>query len=287
MSVVLAVLTSDPNLLRCELERLKGQVALQAEPRANAVGVGTYADGEVLLRRLASDAGLTLDSLVPPHESGALVFHAGRLPVGMSLEENTQPFRARNWLFAHQGALNGFERLRGSLLEELPDFLRWQINGATDSEVMFAHFLKLLKERGRTEDPRLEAQVAGLLLAETARDMERAAAQAGAARTSTLNFVATNGHFLLAARSGEAPLYYTRLESTDRCEVCGIGPKTPESQPALMAHRRQRVVVVASHVKRPAGWVELPQGTALVVSEDLQVQHLPVVSDRAEAPTAR
>jgi glutamine amidotransferase len=140
---------------------------------------------------------------------------------------------------------------------------------------MFAHFLKLLREKGRTEDPRLEAEVAGRLLAETARDMERAAAQAGAARTSTLNFVATNGRILLATRSGEAPLYYTRLESTDRCEVCGIGPKTPESQPAVIAHRRQRVVVVASHVKRPAGWVELPQGTALVVSEDLQVRHLP------------
>src|SRR3954468_14982646 len=63
MAAVLAVLTSDPNLLRCQLRRLEGQVAPQAEPKANAVGVGTYADGEVLLRRLATDAGLTLDSL--------------------------------------------------------------------------------------------------------------------------------------------------------------------------------------------------------------------------------
>jgi glutamine amidotransferase len=229
----------------------------------------------VLLRRLASDAGMTLDSLVPPHESGALVFHAGRLPVGLSLEDNTQPFRARSWLFAHQGALNGFAELRASLLEGLPDYLRWQIKGATDSEVAFAHFLKLLRDRGRTEDPRLEAEVAGTLLAETARELAHAAAQAGAARTSTLNFVATNGRILVATRSGEAPLYYTRLEGTDRCEVCGIGPTTPETQPAVIAHRRQRVVVVASHVKRPVGWVELPQGTALAVSEDLQVRHLP------------
>ncbi|HLL01244.1 MAG TPA: class II glutamine amidotransferase [Myxococcaceae bacterium] len=277
MSVVLAVLTSDPNLLRCELERLKGQVAIQAEPRANAVGVGTYADGEVLLRRLASDAGMTLTSLVSPHESGALVFHERRLPVGMSLEENTQPFRSRSWLFAHQGALNGFERLRGALLEGLPDYLRWQIKGETDSEVMFAYFQKLLREKGRTEDPRLEAEVAGGLLAETARELERVAAEAGAARMSELNFVATNGRTLLATRSGEAPLYYTRLEGTDRCEVCGIGPTAPDSQPGVIAHRRQRVVVVASHVKRLAGWVELPQGTTLVVSEELQVRHLPAV----------
>src|SRR5437868_3673637 len=70
MSVVLGVLTSDPNLLKCELARLEGQVALQAEPKANAVGVGAYEDGEVLLQRLASDVGLTVGSLAPPHESG-------------------------------------------------------------------------------------------------------------------------------------------------------------------------------------------------------------------------
>ncbi len=275
MSAVLAVLTSDPNLLRCELRRLEGQLAPQAEPRANAVGMGTYADGEVLLRRLASDAGLTLASLAPPHESAALVFHEGKLPVGLSPEENTQPFRARGWLFAHQGSLNGFEQLRASLLEELPEFLQWQVKGATDSEVAFAHFLKHLRDKGRMEDPRLEAEVAGALLADTARELGRAAARAGAARTSTLNFVATNGRILVATRSGEAPLYYTRLEGTDRCEVCGITPTTPESQPAVGAHRRQRAVVVASHVKRPQGWVELAQGTTLAVSEDLQVRHLP------------
>ncbi len=124
-------------------------------------------------------------------------------------------------------------------------------------------------------DPRVEADAAGALLAETARELERAAAQAGAARTSTLNFVATNGRILVATRWGEAPLYYTRLEGSDRCELHGITPTTPEAQPTVGAHRRQRAVVVASHVKRTQGWVELAQGTTLAVSEDLQVRHLP------------
>jgi predicted glutamine amidotransferase len=277
MSVVLAVRTSDPNLLRCQLSRLEGQVTLQAEPRANAVGVGAYADGEVLLRRLATDAGLTVASLAPPHESGTLVFHEGKLPVGLSLEDNTQPFRARDWLFAHQGSLNGFPQLRASLLEALPDFLRRQLAGPTDSEMAFAHFLKQLRDRARVDDPRLEPAVAATALATTARELDRAAAQAGAARTSTLNFVATNGRILLATRWGEAPLFYTRLEGTDRCEVCGLSPATPETQPMVIAHRRQHAVVVASHVKRTHGWVELEPGSALAVSEELQVRHLPAV----------
>jgi glutamine amidotransferase len=274
MSVVLAVLTSDPNLLRCELHRLAGQVALQGESRPNALGVGAYAQDAVLLRRFPGTAELTVPALAPSHESEALVFHSARLPVGMSLEENTQPFRIRHWLFAHQGALQAFERLRTQLLSDVPEFLQRQVLGATDSEVAFARFLMHLRERCRTEELVLDAEAAGRVLGDTARELERAAVKAGAARASTLNFVATNGHILVATRLGELPLYYTRLEGTDRCEVCGISPSTPETQPGVINHRRRVTVVVASHVKRTAGWVELPQGTSLAVSEDLRVRHL-------------
>ncbi len=274
MSVVLAVLTSDPNLLPCELHRLAAQVDLQGEPRPNAVGVGAYAQDAVLLRRFSGAAELTVPGLAPSHESEALVFHAARLPVGMSLEENTQPFRIRRWLFAHQGTLQGFEQLRAQLLEPVPEFLQRQVLGATASEVAFARFLMHLRDTGSPDEPRLEAEAVGRVLADTARELERAAGGAGTARASTVNLVATNGHLLVATRFGELPLYYTRLEGTDRCEVCGITPATPEMQPGVISHRRRKSVVVASHVKRTAGWVELPRGTTLAVSEDLQVRHL-------------
>jgi predicted glutamine amidotransferase len=274
MSVALAVLTSDPNLVRCELHRLEGQVALQEEGRSNAVGIGAYSQDDVLLRRLPRDADLTLESLAPPHETEALLFHGQRLPVGLSLEENTQPFRSRRWLFAHQGTLEGFSDIRASLLATVPDFLKRQIRGETASEVAFAHFLRKLWETGHADDPRLEAQVAGRLLAETARELSRASSQSGAARTSTVNLLATNGFIVVATRLGGRPLYYTRLEGTDSCEVCGLTPASMESQPGVAAHRRRRTVVVASHVKRPAGWVELPEGTTLTVETDLQMRHL-------------
>jgi glutamine amidotransferase len=274
MSVALAVLTSDPNLVRCELHRLEGQVSLQGEGRSNALGIGAYAQDDVLLRRFPSDATLPLMSLAPPHETEALLFHAGKLPVGLSLEENTQPFRSRRWLFAHQGRLQDYAHIRAALLDEVPDFLKRQIRGETDSEIAFALFLKRLWEAGRADDPRLEAELAGRLLADTARSLSRASARAGGAHTSTVNLLATNGYILVATRLGSQPLYYTRLEGTDSCEVCGITPSTPESRPGVVAHRRRRSVVVASHVKRQAGWVELTEGTTLVVEADLRVRHL-------------
>ncbi|HYO67340.1 MAG TPA: class II glutamine amidotransferase [Archangium sp.] len=275
MSVALAVLTSDPNLVRCELHRLEGQVALQGEEgRSNAVGIGAYAQDDVLLRRFPRDADLTLESLATRHETEALLFHGRRLPVGLSLEENTQPFRSRRWLFAHQGRVEDFASLRAGLLDEVPDFLKRQIRGETDSEVAFALFLKRLWETGHGDDPRLPAEVAGRLLADTARSLSQASARAGAARTSTVNLLATNGYMLVATRLGGQPVYYTRLEGTDHCEVCGLTPGMPDTQPGVMAHRRRRSVVVATHLKRPAGWVELAEGTVLTVEADLQVRHL-------------
>jgi predicted glutamine amidotransferase len=194
--------------------------------------------------------------------------------VGLSLEENTQPFRSRRWLFAHQGSVQDFAHIRAGLLAGVPDFIKRQIRGETDSEVAFALFLDRLWATGHADDPRLEAEVVGRVLADTARTLSRASAQAGAVRTSTVNLIATNGFLLVATRLGGHPLYYTRLEGTDRCEVCGITPRTPESQPTVAAHRRRRTVVVATHVKRPAGWVELAEGTTLAVGADLQMRHL-------------
>jgi predicted glutamine amidotransferase len=275
MSAILAALSSDPNLLGCELRRLTHQVILRPDSRAHALGVGSYAQEEVLLRRLPPNLDVTLDDLGPPHESEAVLFHAGRLPMGMSPEENTQPFRARHWLFAHQEPLPDFEPLRAPLLERVPDHLQRQVLGATGSELLFALFLSRLRDLGRTDDPRLAPEVAGRVLRDTVHEVEALAREAGQVRAPPLNLVATNGTVLVATRRGDAPLYYTRLEGSPECERCGVSDRTPETRPEVAAHRRRRTVVVASHVSATQGWVELDQGTTLTVGADLQVQHLP------------
>ena len=276
MSKVFAVFTSDPNLIRCELHRLDGEVDLASGPESNALGLGSYAQEVVLLQRYASEKALPpLDELGAP-ESEAVLCHAARLPVNRSLEENTQPFRFRHWLFAHAGALSGFEWVRPRLLSALPEHLQRQIRGDTDSEAAFALFLRHLRDTGRTEDRSLEATVAAQLLGQTVRDLEALAKEAGATGRSTLNFVATNGRMLLATRSGPEPLYYTLLEGTDRCERCGIDAKTPDTLPLKGAHRRRRTVAVTTNPTKPAAWIEIPTGTVIAVDRASNVQRLSI-----------
>jgi len=281
MSVALALLTSNPNLLRCELQRLEEQVSLEVEGSANAVGVGSFAQEDVLLERFASMEGRRLSALAPRYESEAMLVHAARLPLGLAAEENTQPFRARHWLFAHAGRVPEFRQVRPVLLERVPPHLRRLVLGGTDSEVVFALFLAHLRETGQLDDPRLEAGRAAQVLRDTAQEVDQVAASAGAARTAELNLVATNGRVLVATRWGAAPLYYARLEGTDTCEACGLGPATTGTQAARDAHRRRLAVAVASHPRRTQGWVELPQGTSLLVDERLHVKHLPPAAGSA------
>ncbi|MFZ5470539.1 MAG: class II glutamine amidotransferase [Myxococcota bacterium] len=276
MGSVVAVFISDPNLMRCALAKVQALVA--PPPGGNAVGLGSYAQEEVLLQRYGGRAAVEpLDELWAGVESEAVLFHAQSLPLGLSLEENTQPFRFRRWLFAHQGAVSGFAAMRERLLAALPDFLRRQIRGDTGSEAAFALFLKLLRDAGRSDDHHLETAIAAQLLGKTTRMLEGLAAESGASGKSVLNFVATNGRMLLATRCGEAPLYYALLEGIDGCVRCGIEPGSPDGQPKVSAHRRLRAVCVASHLAKPnGGWFELPSGTALAVDRQLSVQTLPV-----------
>lgn len=262
MPIAFALLTSDPNLLACDLHRLADQVRLSSDERRRAVGVGSYAQDEVLLQRHApEDAPRSVADLMPPHPSEAILFHAAKLPPSRPLESGTQPLRMRRWLFCMAGELEAFSRVKPELMAELPEHLRRHVVNDTPQELAFALFMKYLREVGRTDDRALEPALAARLIGRTARRLQTLAAEAGAARTSAFALFATNQTLLAACRSGGQSLYYRPLEGTDRCEVCGINPASPEEK--VRAHKQRKVLAVATDLLKPAGWVELVDGAAL------------------------
>jgi glutamine amidotransferase len=208
--------------------------------------------------------------------SEVLLYQASALPVGTSIEENSQPFRQGRWLFAHLGQVREFEKVRPRLFSSLPEFLQRQVRGDTGSELAFAVFLKFLRETRHNEDRAVNAPLAAQLLGRTVQTLEQFTAEAGATKTSTLNFLATDGRVLCASRFGDVPLYYTLLEGTAHCERCKLDPTAPDEQPAIRAHRRHRSVVLASKVADTSTWLEIPNGTVLAVDSRLNIQRMPI-----------
>jgi len=277
MAVAFAVFTSDPNLLACELERLSAQVALVNGDRQNAVGVGHYTSDELLLQRFRWEGPpREVWKLIPQPQSEALLYHARPLKQGMSVEEVAQPFRFRRWMFSHVGAINEWAKVKARLLGELPEYLVRHLEGETDGEAAFALFLRHLRDAGRMDDRTLDAISAAKLLGQTVQHLQALASDAGAARTSRLDFITTNQLMLLAARSGDEPLYYRLLEGMDRCERCGITETSGEIDPKVPAHRRVRTVAVATNLVKPAGWMEIHKGTVMAADRNLGIHTVPL-----------
>jgi glutamine amidotransferase len=267
MSSLVAIVTSDPGLVRCELDRVRPLVTLEGPGRV--AGVGAYQDDVVLQRRYARGAAPDLWE-VPL--SDVVLLHAGALPVDLGPEDNAQPFRFRRWLFAHVGEVDRSDAVRDRLYEQLPEFLQSLVHGGTLSEVVFAQFLSEVRALGRTDDPHLEPSVAAALLKTVARVVEQTSGEMGGTSKARLGLVATNGRLLVAARRGAEPLSYKLLEGRTECARCGIAADAKETEARVRDHRRRRSVVLASSPKNGDGWVQVPDGGALAVDRRLHVQ---------------
>jgi predicted glutamine amidotransferase len=278
MGALVAILQSDPNLLRCQLKRLEAHALLHDEDRLpDAYGFGHYAGGSVLLAKRPAGAPtqLTLPELVGKLDSEAVLVHARRAQVGKAKDENTQPFRFRRWLFAHDGTIEGFERIRPKLVAGLPDFLRRNLAGETDSEHAFLWFLKLLKDEGRIDHLDLDANAAGRALARTVKQIEAWCREVGEQRPSRLTFVATNGRIMAATRRG-GPLHYALLEGIVPCALHDISVSSPESDPNVRPHRMVKAVAFATRLGQQSGFIEVPEGSVAAVSRSLQVAVSPI-----------
>ena len=142
-----AVEVGDASALRV-LARLAAHVTLRdGDAPPDAYGFGYHRGGSVLLGHRPGGAALpSLPELVGPVDTEALLVHARRATVGKAREENTHPFRFRQWLFAHDGTVAAWPEVRPRLLDALPDFLRRAIAGDTDSEHAFMLFLDQLRQ---------------------------------------------------------------------------------------------------------------------------------------------
>lgn len=278
MGALVAVLQTDTSLMRCQVARLEAHVTLRdGDAAPDAYGFGYYQEGSVLLgHRPASPAGaLGLGALLGRIDSEALLAHARRATVGSLREENTHPFRFRRWLFAHDGTISGWDQVKPRLLASLPDFLRRNITGDTDSEHAFMVFMDQLRQEGHLDDLDLDPRAAGRALARTVRQIEAWAREAGEGRPSRLVFVATDGRVLVATRRG-GPLFYALFEGIVPCGLDGIEADAPESDPRVRPHRQVKAVCFANRLTTPNGFIEVPEGSVIAVGRSLSVSVSPI-----------
>ncbi len=231
-------------------------------------GVGFYQSGEVLLRRRPYDDRELVDPVqaVEGVRTDLLMAHVRKPGVGSLRTENTQPFRYRSWLFAQTGCLPPVDEVRRAIHAELPEFLRRNIRGDTDGELMFYLLLARLQEAGHLSDLGVSSAAVGLALRETVGILDRAVGGV-TGESVAINALVSNGESFVALCRG-APMALRRIEGTDAAEdlVGDVGSYRPRV-PNLDATRI--TLVISDHREAmPEGFTAVEPNSLVSLSRD-------------------
>ena len=135
-----------------------------------------------------------LRSLAPATKSDCVLAHVRAASPGLPVvETNCHPFVHGAYAFCHNGGIGGFATARRALLRELSDDAFKQIDGSTDSELLFAMFLD-----------EMEGDGADKMAAALARVVQRTA-KIAVGEPSYLNLCVTDGRQLACTRWSNDP----------------------------------------------------------------------------------
>lgn len=176
-------------------------------------------------------------------------------------ETNCHPYRHGRWLFVHNGLVNEFHAVRRELMLALDPTLFAEIQGSTDSEVLF--YLALTN--GLAEDP-LAA------LERTVGLVEETAARRGIDRAIQASIGVSDGERLWAVRYSTEGRSRTLFASLDAAALVQLHPENPR-----LASMRDddRLVVSEPLTDLPGAWRELEEASALIVGPGGAHEHRP------------
>jgi len=217
-------------------------------------GLGWYGEGEGpgVYHSIAPAWGdANLRHLAAHIESPLFLAHV-RATSGTAVQEtNCHPYRHGRWLFVHNGLINDFRTLRRELMLAVDPALFADIQGSTDSEVIF--FLALTN--GLEDDPLLA-------LERTIGFVEDAADQHGIERAVQASIGVSDGERLWAVRYSTEGKSRTLLASADAHSVRQLHPENPRLQ---RLRDEDRLVVSEPLADLPGAWREFPESSALTV----------------------
>ncbi|HEY9840914.1 MAG: class II glutamine amidotransferase [Candidatus Sericytochromatia bacterium] len=226
-----------------------------SEVHKDGWGMAYYLDQEVHLHRDLSPAGQDPRFLELGRDlkTQTLIAHLRLATIGENRLDNNHPFQYQGWSFAHNGNIKHFPRYRQLILSQINPFFQAEIQGDTDSELVFYFLLSELErwglvsnqyrhsvgQLGQTVKWGLENLLAliGPFLAET-----------GAPTETYMSFLLTNGQVLLAHQGGQ-PLFYKHHP--------------------VNAEELENIIFCSEPIGEPENWHEMKTGELIAVDKTL------------------
>jgi glutamine amidotransferase len=262
-----------PSRAHRSLIAARNALAEQAREHPHGWGIGYFQGGEAYVLK-SERAAATCESFRRAADhlaSHALIAHVRRATVGGLGPLNVHPFRSGRWIFAHNGTIFGFDKLRRRMLAEVPEPLRGRVLGTTDSEVLLYYLLGGLVEADVPADGHGEVAVVATAqaLADRVSRVDALAAGVGAKRP-VMNFLLTNGDVFIAHRQGRELYFSTQKVVCRDSETC----REPDKVCLLRARPHARVnhlLVASERIGEDDVWEELPEGGMALLARDFRL----------------
>lgn len=205
-----------------------------------------------------------LSSLI---QSDCLVAHVRAASVGDVSESNCHPFHYKNYLMAHNGGVEEFEKIKRPLKQLLSDEKYLWVKGQTDSEHLFALFLEYLEAKG----PDITADDVADAFEQMIDSLKKLMKDRGIAEPAYLNMVFIDGERMVGLRytTGEnvkpLTLYYSE-GSKYICEegACYMVPANGSDKSVMIVS--EKLTDIAED------WRMIPDNHMVLVYKDLSVK---------------
>jgi predicted glutamine amidotransferase len=235
-------------------------------------GLGWYGEGDgpgVYHSVSPAWADANLRELAAHIESPLFMTHV-RAAIGSPVQQtNCHPFRHGRWLFVHNGFIADFRRLRRDLMLAIEPAQFADVQGSTDSEVVFHLALTLGLEDGPIE-----------ALARTVGLIEEVAGRHGVEDAVQATFGVSDGTSLWAVRYATRGQPRSLFASADPESIRRLHPENPRFK--LLTHD-DRLIVSEPFADLPGVWHEIEPDSAVTVRRGGVLEHTPF-RPRADAP---
>ena len=234
--------------------------------RRGAWGIGFYQGDEVLHKKQPAPDGQPIDwnVIADKIQTDCAIAHLRQATVGGFSVDNTHPFRLRQWLFAHVGTVHSFDEIKEKLLASLPDYLRRNIRGSSDSELFFHLILAGLHTRNQLDAAEPSQTTVIESIADAVKQVDELASAAQAGSPSTLNMILSNGRAMYALRRGAAFGYTEHAGLQDPVEPV-------EEKPRPGSPELRYTMLVSGGNEVPKGYQTLADGSVATLNRDLQL----------------
>jgi predicted glutamine amidotransferase len=186
------------------------------------------------------------------HISAPLFFAHIRASTGTAVQEtNTHPFRHGRWLFMHNGLVREFPRVRRDLLLAIDPALLPELEGSSDSEVLFLLALTF----GLEDDPLTALEL-------MAGFVEEVGERHGVEHPLQMTVATTDGQRIIAARYSSEGQSRSLYFSTDARALKEYHPDIEEIQGLS---EEARAIVSEPLGDLVGAWKKVPESSIVIV----------------------